>query len=355
MKVGIVGMPNAGKSSLFRCAHRRRGRGRQLPVHDDRAERRRRPGGRRAARRGRRTPSSRRRSCRTRSSSTTSPASSPARTRARASATSSSPTSARPTRSSTSSGPTRIRTSCIRTGASTRVADIDTIETELIYADLEQAERRLDRVAKTAKSGDRARGRRGGLARATLIEALQAGTPARTVPPPADAPDAMTLLSPLTAKPVLFVANVEEGSDEVPAAIARARRAPPGGRRRGLRPARVRAVRARRRGRGRDARRSRAQRVRSADGRPWRVRAARAWSRSSPPARTSPRSPGTCATGCRCGMPPGMIHSDIQTRLRPRRDRPLVRSSSTPAAMQALVIAARSGSRAATTSSPTAT
>jgi ribosome-binding ATPase YchF (GTP1/OBG family) len=36
------------------------------------------------------------------------------------------------------------------------------------------------------------------------------------VPPPADAPDALPLL---TAKPVLYVANVEEGSDEVPAEI----------------------------------------------------------------------------------------------------------------------------------------
>ena len=35
------------------------------------------------------------------------------------------------------------------------LADIETIETELMYADLEQAERRLERVAKTAKSGDR--------------------------------------------------------------------------------------------------------------------------------------------------------------------------------------------------------
>jgi ribosome-binding ATPase YchF (GTP1/OBG family) len=35
----------------------------------------------------------------------------------------------------------------------------------------------------------------------------------------------MTLLSPLTAKPVLFVANVDEGSDEVPAAIAEHARA----------------------------------------------------------------------------------------------------------------------------------
>ncbi len=98
------------------------------------------------------------------------------------------------------------------------LADIDTIETELVYADLDQAERRLDRVAKTAKSGDRR-----AIAEAAwlteLIAALQAGRPARTVAPPADAPDAMRLLQPLTAKPVLFVANVEEGSDEVPPAI----------------------------------------------------------------------------------------------------------------------------------------
>jgi ribosome-binding ATPase len=99
------------------------------------------------------------------------------------------------------------------------LADIETIETELIYADLEQAERRLDRVARTAKSGDRhAIAEAQWLGR--LIEALSAGRPARTVPPPSGAPDAMALLAPLTAKPVLFVANVEEGSDAVPEAIA---------------------------------------------------------------------------------------------------------------------------------------
>jgi GTP-binding protein YchF len=99
------------------------------------------------------------------------------------------------------------------------LADIDTIETELIYADLEQAERRLERVTKTAKSGDRHAIAEAGWLR-QLIEALQSGKPARTVPPPADAPDAMTLLQPLSAKPVLFAANVDEGSDEVPPAIA---------------------------------------------------------------------------------------------------------------------------------------
>jgi GTP-binding protein YchF len=95
------------------------------------------------------------------------------------------------------------------------LADVETIETELIYADLEQAERRLERVSKAAKTGDRR-----SVAEARwleqLIEVLQSGRAARTIPPPADAPDAMAMLQPLTAKPVLFVANVDEGSDEPP-------------------------------------------------------------------------------------------------------------------------------------------
>jgi GTP-binding protein YchF len=99
-------------------------------------------------------------------------------------------------------------------------ADIDTIETELIYADLEQAERRLDRVGKQAKSGDRALMAEAEWLR-RLVEALQSGKPARTVPPPADAPAAMRQLQPLTSKPVLYVANVGEGDPlEVPPEIA---------------------------------------------------------------------------------------------------------------------------------------
>jgi len=98
-------------------------------------------------------------------------------------------------------------------------ADIDTIETELTYADLEQAERRLERVTKAARGGDKvARAEQAWLE--ALIAALQAGRPARTVAPPEDAPNALRDLQPLTAKPVLFVANVDEGSDTVPAEVA---------------------------------------------------------------------------------------------------------------------------------------
>jgi ribosome-binding ATPase len=97
--------------------------------------------------------------------------------------------------------------------------DIDTIETELIYADLEQAERRHDRVVRQARGGDKAAIADEAWLR-EVIAALQAGRPVRTVPVPEAAPNAVRDLSPLTAKPVLFVANVDEGDDAVPPEIA---------------------------------------------------------------------------------------------------------------------------------------
>jgi GTP-binding protein YchF len=89
-------------------------------------------------------------------------------------------------------------------------ADVETIETELLYADLEQAERRLERVAKQAKSRDKTAVAEERWLR-ELVAGLQEGRPAREFPAPADAPDAVRNLEPLTAKPVLYVANVGEG------------------------------------------------------------------------------------------------------------------------------------------------
>ena len=104
-------------------------------------------------------------------------------------------------------------------GAVDPARDIETIETELVYADLEQAERRLERVTKQARGGERAaQAEQGWLT--DVVAALQAGLPARGVAVPEGAPDALRNLSPLTAKPVLFVANVDEGDDAVPAAVA---------------------------------------------------------------------------------------------------------------------------------------
>ncbi len=99
------------------------------------------------------------------------------------------------------------------------LADIDTVETELVLADLEQAERRVERVAKQAKSGDRVAIAEEAWLREVIGE-LQSGRPARGVTPPEDAPHALRDLGALTAKPVLFVANVDEGSEQVPASVA---------------------------------------------------------------------------------------------------------------------------------------
>jgi ribosome-binding ATPase len=99
------------------------------------------------------------------------------------------------------------------------LADIETIETELVMADLEAAERRVDRVGKQARGGDRVAIAEEAWLR-EVIAALQAGRPARTVAVPEEAPNAARDLGSLTSKPVLFVANVDEGSEEVPAAVA---------------------------------------------------------------------------------------------------------------------------------------
>jgi ribosome-binding ATPase len=95
------------------------------------------------------------------------------------------------------------------------VADAELIETELLAADLESAERRLERLTKQARSGDKAVvAEHAWLDR--VVEALQSGRPAREVPVPEAAPYAIRKLSPLTAKPVLYVVNVDEGETEAP-------------------------------------------------------------------------------------------------------------------------------------------
>jgi ribosome-binding ATPase len=95
------------------------------------------------------------------------------------------------------------------------LSDVETIETELLYADLEQAERRLERVAKQAKSLDKALVAEEAWLR-DLVAGLQEGRPARDFPQPAAAPAALRNLQPLTAKPVLYVANVGEDAPLAP-------------------------------------------------------------------------------------------------------------------------------------------
>jgi GTP-binding protein YchF len=104
-------------------------------------------------------------------------------------------------------------------GSVDALRDIETIETELVLADLEQAERRVERVGKQARGGDRVAVAEEAWLNAVIAE-LQAGRPARGVPVPEEAPNAARDLGSLTSKPVLFVANVDEGSEVVPAVVA---------------------------------------------------------------------------------------------------------------------------------------
>ena len=90
------------------------------------------------------------------------------------------------------------------------LADVEAVETELLFADLEQAERRLERVERQARSLEKEFVAEERWLR-EVIAALQEGRGVRTVPAPEEAPGAPVRLSALTSKPVLYVANVAEG------------------------------------------------------------------------------------------------------------------------------------------------
>ncbi|WP_102226539.1 redox-regulated ATPase YchF [Acidimangrovimonas sediminis] len=91
------------------------------------------------------------------------------------------------------------------------IADAETIETELMLADLESIERRLQGLTRKLRGGDKEAVVQDKLLRLAQ-EALENGRPARTVEIPEDEARAWSQLQLLTSKPVLFVCNVEESS-----------------------------------------------------------------------------------------------------------------------------------------------
>ena len=91
------------------------------------------------------------------------------------------------------------------------IRDAETVETELMLADLDSLERRLVAAQKRARGGDKE-------AR-TLLETiepvlagLQDGVPARRVALTPDRQVELRALQLLSAKPVLYIANVDEGA-----------------------------------------------------------------------------------------------------------------------------------------------
>ncbi len=91
------------------------------------------------------------------------------------------------------------------------IADIETIETELMLADLESLEKRVDNLEKKARGNDKEAKETLDLVKRALV-LLREGKPARFVERKADEEDLFRTLGLMTAKPVLYVCNVEEGS-----------------------------------------------------------------------------------------------------------------------------------------------
>ncbi len=91
------------------------------------------------------------------------------------------------------------------------LADAETIETELMIADMESIERRLANLSRKVKGGDKE-----AVDQERLLKAAQAvlndGKPARTLKVAEDDRRAWDMLQLLTSKPVLYVCNVEESA-----------------------------------------------------------------------------------------------------------------------------------------------
>ncbi|HUI14291.1 MAG TPA: redox-regulated ATPase YchF [Xanthobacteraceae bacterium] len=91
------------------------------------------------------------------------------------------------------------------------VADIETVETELMLADLDSLERRVDALSKKAKGGDKeAKDALDLVNRALAL--LRDGKPARLTERKPEEEKAFHLLGLLTSLPVLYVCNVDEAA-----------------------------------------------------------------------------------------------------------------------------------------------
>jgi GTP-binding protein YchF len=91
------------------------------------------------------------------------------------------------------------------------IADIDTIETELMLADLDSLEKRVDGLEKKAKGNDKEAKEALDLINRALV-LLREGKPARMVERKPEEEKLFHSLGLLTSAPVLYACNVDEGS-----------------------------------------------------------------------------------------------------------------------------------------------
>ncbi|MBQ7548922.1 MAG: redox-regulated ATPase YchF [Clostridia bacterium] len=86
--------------------------------------------------------------------------------------------------------------------------DIETINLELIFSDIEMVERRIDRVAKAMK-GDKSLAKEAEFLKA-LKEHLEDGKPARSIERDDDGDEILKDIALLTSKPVIYACNMSE-------------------------------------------------------------------------------------------------------------------------------------------------
>ena len=91
------------------------------------------------------------------------------------------------------------------------ISDLDIIETELMLADLESLEKRVVNFEKRAKTGDKEAAATLALMKLALAQLVD-GRPARAAQVPAEEEKGWRMLQLLTAKPTLYVCNVDEAS-----------------------------------------------------------------------------------------------------------------------------------------------
>ena len=92
------------------------------------------------------------------------------------------------------------------------IADAETVETELMLSDLESLEKRVPNLIKKGQQGDK-EAKSAAVVLGRALDLLREGKPARlTVPADADEEKAFAQAQLLTAKPVLYVCNVDEAN-----------------------------------------------------------------------------------------------------------------------------------------------
>jgi GTP-binding protein YchF len=95
------------------------------------------------------------------------------------------------------------------------VHDVETVDTELVLADMETLTRRRERLTKKVRSGDKEAATDVALTE-RVLSALEAGKSARSVPLSAEEREVLRDAHLITLKPVLFVANVAEKDLKAP-------------------------------------------------------------------------------------------------------------------------------------------